>query len=127
MLSDEILDHEALYRSVPSRPSHWVIGEGCPTSAVFKDKRGVSVDRDGGREEQAIIQSFVDRKGAEAGLIAVTARQCRDCNTNPFSKPLDENPYHAEIHNIGSKVELSRGKAKALADRSRIVRTPRFE
>ena len=47
MLNDNIENSEYLYRRVISNPSYWDVenGRGRPTSAVFKDSFGMSVDR----------------------------------------------------------------------------------
>ena len=46
-------DWSAIYRRVKSKPIF--MKEGRPSSALFKDSKGVSVDRDGSREICSII------------------------------------------------------------------------
>ena len=54
---DKIEDSELLYRVVrESDPVGFV--DGKPTAPLFMDKKGASVDRDGERTEQEIIEKF---------------------------------------------------------------------
>ena len=87
ILPDEISDAEMLYRSVPDKPNMWKPEFNRPSSALFKDSKGVSVDRDGGRSIEEIIANF-DRKMPERGLVSITAGECRKIGTKPVAKPL---------------------------------------
>ncbi|MCD8022175.1 MAG: hypothetical protein LUF30_04125 [Lachnospiraceae bacterium] len=50
---------------------------GRPTSALFKQDNGVSVDRDGQRSEKTIIYAFKDRFSRRfKGLVKVSAAVC---------------------------------------------------
>jgi len=53
MLNDEIEDSEFLYRGVVTQNRDFENDR--PTSATFKDSKGVSVDRDGGREDKYCV------------------------------------------------------------------------
>ena len=65
MLSKDIQGHEQLYRAVKRSRPDWLDGNNIPTSAMFKDSNGVSVDRDGGREEPEIVIKGIGEKNAK--------------------------------------------------------------
>lgn len=121
MHDEELRNDEVLYRAI--HPVWLKPGHKKPTSAAFKQSTGVSVDRDGGREEQTIIDVFENRRPG-FGLASITAEECRNLDTFPVPKPLPDNEYHAEIHNSETRVKLSPSKAKKLSEAVRIVRYP---
>lgn len=113
MRQDLIEFHELLYRAVPNKPSHWITAEDRPSTAIFKDKRGVSVDRDGGRPENAIVRLFEQRKPG-FGLVAVTGQECVDCEAYPKPDRLEDNEYHALILRSKEVVQLTRRQMRCL-------------
>lgn len=113
MLPLEISDEENLYRGITKQPQLWKMAQDRPSSAAFKDSKGVSVDREGYRGEAELVDSLNSRFELRA-IVFVNAGYCRRIETSPIAKPLDDNPYHAEIHNI-DRVELTASKAKKLA------------
>ena len=52
---------EILYRVIKRSQPDTVDNNGHPTSALFKQEDGVSVDRDGERRESTIIETFKNR------------------------------------------------------------------
>ena len=97
MHRDRVEDPEELYRAVPSRPSHFVNSTGRITSAVFKDKKGLSVDRSGGRSDQNMIDHFERERPPDQGLVTFDAAKARACKTHPMPDELGDNQYHAMI------------------------------
>ena len=114
LLPNEIGDDEDLFRGVIANPNMWNEKEGRPTSAIFKDSNGVSVDRDGGRNDTDSVNYLCERlkkKGTELrAVVKISAGVCRSCETLPLAKPCRNNPYHAEIHESQQKVEISSSK-----------------
>src|SRR5690625_3000135 len=120
MLSDEIQNNELLYRAIKSGiPHHWKKDTNRPTSAVFKDSTGLSVDRKGDRTGDVIISTFQSKFSIKA-VISITAEECRNAETLPLAKPLPDNPYHAEIHRNEDNPSLTSGQAKKLSRLARI-------
>lgn len=113
MLPLEISDEENLYRGITKQPQLWKDAQDRPSSAAFKDSNGVSVDRGGDRGETEVVD-FLESRFELRAVVYVNAAYCRAIETSPIAKPLDNNPYHAEIHNI-DRVELTASKAKKLA------------
>lgn len=116
MLPDEIGDDEDLYRAVPNNP-HFTKEEPDGsirlTSALFKDSNGVSVDREGDRDEEDIIGNFKERKPGY-GLAKISAGDCRESNTKPVWDPQEDNYYHSLIIRENDQLQLTRGQAKKL-------------
>lgn len=100
MKIDEIEDCEKLYRVVrKSSPDAFINGK--PTAALFIDSNGLSVDRDGDRDEKDIIDSFVTRFGKRndyGNAVKISAGDCRKIGTYPNPINNHKNRYHAEIH-----------------------------
>lgn len=120
----EIQDGEILYRAI--HPNHWNYEEDRPTSALFKDRKGVSVDRDGERNEiDAVDFLLISRPNFGAGKL--NAGQTRDIGT--FIKPAESpgNDFHALVLESDSKIELSNGKAKKLSRMITIINPPILE
>jgi hypothetical protein len=119
MLNEHIEDLEYLYRRIILNPNFWDFTNNKPTSAIFKDSNGVSVDRQGEREEEAIVETF--RQFPIRAIAKIQAIKCRDLQTHPIYKPLEENKYHSEIHDSAEKIQISSSKAKKLRDNIEIV------
>jgi len=96
-------------------------GNNQPTSALFKQDDGVSVDRDGDRAESVIVETFKNRfEKRFKGLVKVKASICLDNDMAVIPEP-KSNIYHAEIFENAEKVPLSQLKALILADNSEVV------
>lgn len=115
MDKDVIENHEILYRTVKkSYPDAFI--NNMPSPALFMDESGLSVDRDGGREENKIIEKFKARfKDDYGGAVSVRASECRTIGTQPIAKPSKSNKYHAEIHESEDVVKISQLKALRLS------------
>lgn len=112
---------ENLYRVIKrSRPDS-LNENGCPTSALFKQENGVSVDRDGGRNEKVIIKTFSQRFTKRfKGVVRIHAKICIENNIAVIPNPT-ENIFHAEIFENNNKEPLSLLKALILADNAKLV------
>lgn len=121
MLNDEILDSEQLYRAVPNHPNMWKSSENRPTSAIFKDSKGVSVDRDGERKETQIVSTFQSRFPNLKAIVRISASDCRKNNTHPIADILPDNPFHALILDSANEITISASKAKKLQKVSVVI------
>lgn len=122
-MEEKFNKNEKLYRMVLNKPNFWKTELGRPTSAVFKDSKGVSVDRDGGRDDESITSSFIKRFGSEKvkAIVYVDVDFCHEIDTHLVYAPLEDNPYHAEIHDSPNKIALTSSKARKLAKHCKIV------
>lgn len=113
--------NELLYRMIKRSQPDSMDEKGRPTSALFKQDNGVSVDRDGSRGEEEIIQTFKKRFDKRfKGLVRVGAKICIDNNMAVIPET-SSNIYHAEIFENADKDPLGQLKALILADSSEVV------
>lgn len=117
----EIQDNETLYRAI--HPSFWNYEEDRPTSALFKDRKCVSIDRDGERTEEKAI-TFLLNSRQDFGVGKLNARQTRNVGTYLKPDKTPENDFHALILESESKIQLSNGKAKELSRMISIINPP---
>ena len=112
-MEETVQRDEMLYRVIKRSQPDTIDGKGNPTSALFKQEDGVSVDRDGDRDESVIVGTF-------KGLAKVQASICID-NDMAVIPETKSNIYHAEIFENINKEPLTQLKALILADNSQIV------
>ena len=73
-MEETVQKNELLYRVIKRSQPDSIDENGKPTSALFKQNDGVSVDRDGEREEEEIINTFKNRFNTRVkGLVRVGA------------------------------------------------------
>ena len=109
---------EKLYRAVKlAKPQLWDDENGRPSSALFKDSKGVSVDRDGNRSEHEIINLLSENINHEPlrAVISLDASYCYEVPVELIYSPLENNIYHAEIHDSKERVQLTSSKARKLS------------
>lgn len=117
----EIQDYETLYRAI--HPNFWNYEEDRPSSALFKDRKGVSVDRDGNRDQNEAINFLLSsRRNFGAGNL--NAGQTRRIGTYLKPDKIPENDFHALILESESKILLSNKKAKELSRMINVIVPP---
>jgi hypothetical protein len=109
-----ILDSEYLYRAVFYRKILWKKRYSRPSSVIFIDPNGFSVERDGDRNEEKVMDYFVLNK-YKGYLIKLNAGRCRQVNTCPLPKPSRNSDYHSEIHDSETQILISDDKREELA------------
>lgn len=120
-MEETVQKNEMLYRVIKRSQPDSMDERGRPTSALFKQDNGVSVDRDGERDEEVIIKTFRNRFDKRfKGLVKVGAGVCIDNNMTIIPET-SSNIYHAEIFENVDKDPLGQLKALILADSSEVV------
>ncbi len=120
-MEETVQRNELLYRVIKRSQPNSMDENGRPTSALFKQDNGVSVDRDGDRSEDTIIKKFKERFDIRfKGLVRVGADVCID-NSMAVIPETSSNIYHAEIFENEDKVPLGQLNALILADNSEVV------
>lgn len=119
MLSPYLSDDEILYRAVKPFPNWWKPELNKPSSAVFKDSRGVSVDRDAGRSNTEVVAELRSRFPVRA-VVSISVAICRGIGTHPIARPLPNHPEHAEIHRSETEIELTNGQARNLSKAAKL-------
>lgn len=124
-------EDEYFYRAVSWNPDMWKPTEGRPSSAVFKDSGGMSVDRQNGRAEAACIQFLLDSREQDhketRAIVAFTGRVAREAGTylkiTPRKNEAGEiiNPHHCEITQTADLNTLTPKMAKKIRDNSVLV------
>lgn len=118
MLPIEVGDGEYLYRGVVR--SHWDFVNNRITSATFKDSGGVSVDRDGGRSEQACIEKILAVKDFKA-VCKIQAANVRRNDALILYKPIEANIFHSEIHDSSERIQMRGKKPSNLNNEASLV------
>ena len=108
---------EILYRAIKPIPTMWktIDNKRVPSSAVFKDSKGVSVDRQSNRKDETAIKYLSSSKEGY-DILSITVNNCEDLSIVYQIDPIEDNPYHSLIlRNSDDKIELTSSQAKYLA------------
>jgi hypothetical protein len=116
-MTEQFLANEKLFRGV--HPNNWKESEGRPTSACFKDSKGVSVNRALNDEASSFMHLnnsiIVGNINAKA-IVSVYYYNCTEIGVDVIYSPQADNPYHSEIHKYEADSESAFSKkAHALA------------
>jgi hypothetical protein len=109
---------EKLYRAVyppEIMPMFWK-ENGELSSAVFKDKNGLSVERAGGRDENVVIAAM--RLFFYGAIFSISAGDCTSCEAVLKYLPTKRSMFHSEIHGSKDRKMLSQSQCKYLAKRA---------
>ncbi len=120
---DIVGDGEKLYRVIKRSRPDCLSDSGCISQALFKDIDGISVDRDGGRIEDEIIDFILNItfKRRTRGICMVTSDYCMKIGADVIPEPSDINPFHANIW-LDSQNENNRNlQALKLADACKLI------
>ena len=112
--------NEKLYRAVyppEIMPMFWK-ENGELSSAVFKDKNGLSAERAGGRDENAVVTAM--RLFFYGAIFSITAGDCRSCDAIIKYLPTQRSMFHSEIHGSKDRKMLSQSQCKYLAKRATV-------
>lgn len=120
LLPETFEREEQLLRAVlpaDRRPDYWKGNR--LSSAVFKDKKGLSVERTYDRSLEASVQFM---RGHLSGNIAsVTVGDCESTDAVVAYLPSLHNKYHSEIHGSAETKALNPHQARFLAERAQMV------
>ncbi|MCQ2535526.1 MAG: hypothetical protein MJ110_00995 [Lachnospiraceae bacterium] len=106
---------EKLYRAVyppENMPMFWK-KNGEISSAVFKDKNGLSVERLGDRTEETVLQDM--HLFFYGAIVSVFVKDCLDCDAVVKYLPTRRSRYHSEIHRSNEIKLLTQSQCKHLA------------
>lgn len=123
-MAERLLRNEPLYRAVPDKPQMWKSDKNRPTSALFKDERGVSVSRACGRVELECLQQLRVAFPNSLRVVSVDVDQCHEIGAQVYDKPNDLVPCHAEIHRNEHIPTLTSSMARKLALAARVLEYP---
>lgn len=122
-LNQEVDEDEVLHRGVIPSPAFWKAAEGRPSSAIFKDSRGVSVDVNCKRPDSVVKQQLLLANPEFRGEARIRAALCCEVGCNALHDPTENNEYHSLI--VGKlgrkKPALTKSQAKQLTNQSTFV------
>ena len=111
-MDDQFQPTELLFRAVLPRDMYWK-ETGEPTSAAFKDSKGLSVDRDGGRSREDAADFL--QTHLSGAVVHITVDDCVKCDALVQYDPKPDNNWHSLILRSNEQPELTRHQAKFLA------------
>lgn len=116
-------ESESLYRAVypPEVNKMYWKDENHISSAVFLDKKGVSVERGNFRSDKNVVLEM--KKFFIGRIIAITAGHCNKVNAKVLYKPTKRSVYHSEIHGSETRKLLTASQRRFLSINSRIIKT----
>jgi hypothetical protein len=114
----DIDNNEYLYRGIIEQ--FWDYENNRPSSAVFKDSKGVSVDREYDRNEKDCIGKLLENKSFYA-ICKIKKERVLYHKAIVKYLPVEDNIYHSEIHDTVEKIKLKGSKPKKLRDDSIVV------
>lgn len=120
-MREKIQENEMLYRAIKRSKPDW-LENGRPSSVMFKDKNGNSVDRGDNRSLDSIVlfMMAVTFGRRLKGVIELNAGECMRIGVKVKAAPTDNNPYHANIF-IDDDEQKGTLQALMLADISKVV------
>ena len=122
--SQDFKNTESLLRGINKQPNFWDSEENRPTSAAFKDKKGVSVNRTG-ENKQYYVQSLecLKNKLGERlrSSVELNVDFCIELGLHLKYCPLDDNIYHSEIHKSENEPSLTKSVSRKLSEICNII------
>ena len=98
----------------------WDFENNRPSSAIFKDSKGVSVDRDNYRNEKDCVE-FLQTKKDFYAICKIQTVKVRELNAIATYLPVEDNVYHSEIHDSDERVQMKGSKPRKLRAESVVV------
>lgn len=122
-MNNTFSENELLYRAVypPEINQMFWKDEQHVSSAVFLDKKGVSVERGDNRSEEEVVEDM--KKSFIGRIISVTVRLCMEINTKVVYKPTKRSLYHSEIHGSDKHIVLSPMQRRYLSSHCKLLKT----
>ncbi|MCH7828193.1 MAG: hypothetical protein IIC75_09540 [Bacteroidetes bacterium] len=114
---------EFLFRAIRPFRDHWNFEKDRLSSGFYKSNLPISVERDGTRSNEEIIDSFKSSFTKYFGVSKIQAEDCRKCKTDIHPDKKTDNIYHAIIVEPGRSC-VSSSKAKCLTRSTIIVEFP---
>lgn len=118
-MNENFSEDEKLYRAVRPWDIFWKTN-GKLSSAAFKDKNGLSVERGDHREDSDVVDNM--RKNQfEGKIVSLNVQQCYSVNALVKYLPSRKNIYHSEIHKDENTRLLSDSQCRNLVKMAIIV------
>ncbi len=116
-MDEHFLPTELLLRAVLPEGMFWK-PDGTLSSAAFKDKEGLSVNRSGDKTLNEAVDIMKNSR-LRGTIVYISVGDCYNENAVLKYLPTQKNIYHSEIHGSEERIILSNGQAKRLAGLAR--------
>lgn len=122
-MGSKVQAEETLYRAIKRSKPDWLDDNNKPTSAMYKDIDGNSVDREGNRILEDVIKFMktVTFPNRLKGIVKISAGDCINIGAVVEEAPTRDNPFHANIFLNTEDEKLVSLRALMLADQSEVV------
>jgi hypothetical protein len=119
ILGEIIKKEEHLFRAVFPYDFLWDFEKDKPSSAVFKNRNGCSVNRQGDLSVEQSFELIKESFKKSRAIAYFTKETCDIINVYAFWKP-SKNKYHSELWDSKDVVEINSYKCKLLSDIAQI-------
>jgi|WetSurMetagenome_2_1015567.scaffolds.fasta_scaffold52319_4 hypothetical protein len=114
-ISSVVDNNENLFRAIKILPQLWDDEFNRPSSAAFKDSKGLSVDRNAERSFDEVITCLKKHFSNLKGVAYFTASSCKNIDLIILYCPTPDDLYHCEIHQSDTCIPLSKASARKLS------------
>lgn len=114
MLSNEFADEEHLFRAI--HPSQWDVEESKPSSGAFKDKNGLSIDRQADRDISTACSYILNNFPNSKAIAHFTTKTSKAHGAFPKYNPTTTNPYHSLLIREDGNLKLPGSTLNKLSD-----------
>ena len=114
-MNNNFPENEKLYRAVyppEKNPMFWK-DETHVSSAVFLDKKGLSVERGNFRTDEEVLKNM--KKKFIGRIIYISVNTCNKVKAKILYKPTKKSIFHSEIHGSEKRVVLSPAQRRFLS------------
>jgi hypothetical protein len=122
--ANEFYETETLLRGVNKNPNFWNNERNRPTSAIFKDSKGISVNRTGENKKYYIKSLELLKSNLNENIrtvVEIEVNYCKELELYLKYLPVENNIYHSEIHKSENQIVLSKSEAKKLSEICKII------
>ena len=122
--SNEFLRGETLLRGINRLPDFWNDEQNRPSSAAFKDRKGLSVNRTGenGEHYDGSLKYLKDELGERLrAVVEIDVDICNELELYLKYCPVNDNIYHSEIHKSENEPSLPSSVSRKLSKACTII------
>lgn len=121
-MNNTFSEDEKLYRAVypPAMNQMFWKDDNHVSSAVFLDKKGLSVERGNHRSDETVVSDM--KKSFIGRIIYITAALCKKVNIQILYKPTKRSIYHSELHGGNSHIILSSSQRRFLSENCTLIK-----
>lgn len=124
-LSEIVEDGEFVFRGIVDKPEGIFDRYGKLATGCLKQSTGVSVDRDGNRTDDEVIEFMVENRPTSnrkfVKFLKMNVGNIRSNGWKVDADPLPTNEFHAEMDQVVPSKHLNQVNARAIIDSGMII------